>query len=197
MRINELFESREADLYHGTNLETVSMILQSNIIKARSLIKRGVIPHLVKGQQRTVSFSRDPAMSTNFARSKAQHQQDVSGIPVLLVIDQNRLYRAVGKRLQPYNDLDLHKGHTERSTTGSESEEVVFGDITNANFFIKKIIIHMPNHADSNMLNDLAKTDIINDPRVVVVDFIDKTLTGRQFMDIIQNQSNNVNTTPK
>ena len=189
MRIQELFESRGADLYHGTNLSTVNQILQSNTIKARSSIHSEVVPREFKGHQRTVSFSRDPGMSTNFARSKSGGEDGLTGIPVLLVIDQDKLHRTVGKRMRPYNDLELTNNGTERANGGSEAEEVVYGDISNADSFIKKIIIHMPKNAGRAMAGDLAKcTKILSDPRTVVADFLNKNLTGRQFMDLIKSQ---------
>lgn len=190
MHITELFEAREADLYHGTSLGILNAILRNDIIKARSTVRPDSIPSTVRGYQRTISFSRDPAMSANFAKSRADGTGPLDKIPVLLVVDQNKLHRAVGKRLQPYNDLALNRDRTERSLGGSESEEVVFGDITNASSFIKKIIIHIPSNTNTAMLADLANSSIINDPRVVIADFLDKTpLTGRQFMNIVHQQS--------
>jgi hypothetical protein len=185
MRMQELFESRSADLYHGTNVAKLNRILQDNMLTAQSLIRSEDIPTEYKGQSRAVSFSRDAGIATNFARSKAGGEQGLDKFPVVLVVDQEKLHRAVGKRMQPYNDLGHTIAGTERAAGGSESEEMVFGNINNVNAIIKKIIVHVPAGAHKSYLDELAKCKVVmNDPRTIVVDFINKNLTGRQFMDM-------------
>lgn len=192
MLLIELFESRGADLYHGTNLSKLNRIIQDNVMTGQSWIHSDVLPTKFRGHHKTVSFSRDSNMATNFARSKAGGETGLDGIPVMVVIDQEKLYRLVGRRLQPYNDLSLTATGTERSKAGSESEEVVYGNISNINSVIKKIVVHMPKNSSKNMLEVLAKCKVVfNDPRTVVVDFLNKNLTGRQFSNLVQDATDN------
>lgn len=187
MLLIELFESRSADLYHGTNMTKLTRILHDNVLTAQTPIHSDVIPREVKGLKRTVSLTRDSGMATNFARSKSGGEQGIDGIPVILVLDQDKLSRSLGKRMQPYNDLASVDHATERSRGGSELEEVVFGSIENITSYIKKIVVHMNANVKKENIKDFSKCKIVfDDPRTVVMDFLHKNLTGRQFLDLIQ-----------
>ena len=180
MLLAELFESRSANLYHGTNLASLVKMLETNIMK------RGIY------RSRFISFSRDSGMSINFAVGKADEQTGLKSVPVMLVMDQELLYRKFGKKLRPYNDLDTEEhGNTARSGSGSESEEALYSDIHGVNSFIKQIVIQMP--VNKYRLGQLAPLmhiiePILQDPRTVVRNFTDKNITGRQFLKLIDTQ---------
>ena len=186
MRVYELFESRSADLFHGTNMPALIKMLHDNTLVARAPIHNELIPREFKGHRRTVSLTRDSSMATNFARSKAGGEEGINSIPVIIILDQDKLYRALGRRMRPYNDLESLDGVASRGQVGSESEEVVFGNITNINSYIKKIVVHMPTNYLKERYKDLDKCKIVFDnPKTIVLDFLNKNLTGRQFMDLI------------
>ena len=186
MRVYELFESRSADLFHGTNMPALIKMLHDNTLVARAPIHNELIPREFKGHRRTVSLTRDSGMATNFARSKAGGEEGINSIPVIIILDQDKLYRALGRRMRPYNDLESLDGVASRGQVGSESEEVVFGNITNINSYIKKIVVHMPTNYLKERYKDLDKCKIVFDnPKTIVLDFLNKNLTGRQFMDLI------------
>jgi hypothetical protein len=193
MRLQELFESRSADLYHGTTVEKLNRLLQDNVLMANVPIHNTNIPQQYKQYKKTVSLSRNPTVATNFARSTSFGDNGVDGIPVVLVLDQDKLHRALGKRMRPYNDmqsLDATYGDEDKVSPRSrgtvEDEEAIFGNINNINSFIKKIIVHMPKNAHKETVAEFSRyKDILNDPRTVVADFLNKNLTGRQFMDLV------------
>jgi hypothetical protein len=175
MRLQELFESRSADLYHGTTVEKLNRLLQDNVLMANVPIHNTNIPQQYKQYKKTVSLSRNPTVATNFARSTSFGDNGVDGIPVVLVLDQDKLHRALGKRMRPYNDmqsLDATYGDEDKVSPRSrgtvEDEEAIFGNINN-----------------ETVAEFSRYKDILNDPRTVVADFLNKNLTGRQFMDLV------------
>ncbi len=190
-------ESRSADLYHGTTLDNLNRLLQDNVLIARTPIHSTKIPQNFNQHTKTVSLTRNPSVATNFARASSVNG-DITGTPVVLVLDQNKLHQTLGKRIRPYDDLDsLDKTYGDQNKAGSraagnnESEEVVFGNINNINSFIKNIIIHSPVKPSKEELVAFNKyKKILSDPRVVVADYLNKNLTGRQFMQLTAPKQN-------
>lgn len=184
-------ESRSADLYHGTNMTKLTRMLHDNVLVAQTPIHSEVISKKFKGLTRTVSLTRNAGMATNFARSKAGGEQGIDGIPVVIVLDQEKLHRKLGRRMQPYNDLASLAHSTERAAGGGEYEEVVFGSINDLNSYIKNIIVHINPNVKKENIKDFNKAKIVfDDPRTVVVDFLNKNLTGRQFMQLAAQKQN-------
>jgi hypothetical protein len=192
MKLAELLEARTADLYHGTTVAKLNRLLQDNVLLANVPIHSTDIPREYKQYKKTVSLSRNSTVATNFARSSSFGDDGVDGIPVVLVLDQDKLHRTLGKRMRPYNDIEsLDKTYGDqgkaspRSRGTVEDEEAIFGNINNINSFIKKIIVHMPNDSSKAQIAEFARYKmILNDQRTVVTDFLNKNLTGRQFMDL-------------
>lgn len=132
----QITEAREADLYHGTTILAAERILKSNMFKADAAVEPH-IQHLLKKHSdtaKTVSFSRNFATAQGFTASVGDNR--VQG--VIFVIDQDRLYRDLGRRVVPYNDLAGIPGRDAKKT---ENEEAVFGDIEDADQYIKEIIV--------------------------------------------------------
>jgi hypothetical protein len=130
-----LTEAREADLYHGTTILAAERILKRNMFKADAAVEPHV-QHLLKkhsGTAKTVSFSRNFAIAQGFTASVGDNR--VQG--VIFVIDQDSLYRDLGRRIVPYNDLAVFSATTKKT----ENEEAVFGNIEDADQYIKEIIV--------------------------------------------------------
>ena len=184
--IDFITESRSADLFHGTSLAKLHRILADDVLVANTPIHSTNIPQKFKGYTKTVSLSRSPTVATNFARSSAVNAGLGSdSIPVVLVIDEALLYRDIGRRMQPYDDMDSLSavGDNPRSRGTSEAEEVVFGSIANINKYIKKIIVNLPSTPAA--IAELKKySKIASDPRTAIVDILGKVHTPRQFMDL-------------
>jgi len=137
MRLFEfIMESRSADLYHGTDLSGALGIIKSNKISGNH----------------GVSLSRDIRVAPRFGN-------------VVLSINQNLLYRDIGKRLKPQIDLDYNSGKGPNQAT--EYEEYVTGTIENANKYITKISIIVPPENINDI--DIGKyKPLLLDPRVIV-----------------------------
>jgi hypothetical protein len=141
MKINDIItEAREADLYHGTTIFAAERILETNRFQARSNVEQWT-RKLLKNpneENQTVSFSRDFITAQSFMDSSGDNR-----FPgVIFVIDQNLLYRDLGQRIVPYNDLvGMETQQIRRLTKRTEFEEAVFGDIENADRYIKEIIV--------------------------------------------------------
>ena len=196
MKITDLLESRTADLYHGTDLARLNRIMQDNVLHANTPIHRSDIPQQYKGMTKTVSLARSSTVATSFARAASA---DDDSYPVVLVLDQNKLYSKLGKRMRPYDDLPSMFGdkHTPRAKGTSETEEAVFGTIADINSYIKRIVVHFPERYTKDDLAYVTKfKNIMSDPRTVVVDFLDKNLTGLQFMRLVNDRiaANNTRT---
>lgn len=179
MKILELLEhildeAATANLYHGTSLNGALEILQSDLIKANMPVHSNQIPKTVKGQSRTVSLTRDLYTANKFARDAAS-RRGITG--VIFVIDQDKLKRDLGRKVRPYDDTSTdwyrqqarvdHKKSL-RPTFRAEFEEVVYGNIPNANRYIKNIII-LPPGDDNNQqtIDQIKNTGILDDPRTV------------------------------
>lgn len=193
MRLQELLESRSADLYHGTTLGRLNRILQDNVLFANTPIHSKLIPQELRQYKNTVSLSRSSKVATDFARSSSSGKSLAkSSLPVVLVLDQAKLHAKLGRRIRPYNDmqaLDTTYGDqnkpSARSRGTTEEEEAVFGNIDNINSYIKQIVIHKPNDPTKEALAELARyKTILNDPRTIVTDYLFKNLTGKQFMNL-------------
>lgn len=185
MRLQELLESRSADLYHGTNMSKLIRILHDNVLVANAPIHSDLIPREFKGNKRTVSLTRSSEMATNFARSKSGGEEGIDAVPVVLVLDQGKLSRKLGRRIKPYNDLASLAHSTERSAGGGEYEEVVFGNISDISYYIKKIVVHMNAGVRKENIKEINKCKIVfDDSRTIVADYLNKYLTGRQFMQL-------------
>ena len=188
MKIIDLLEARSADLYHGTDLARFNRIIQDNVLQANTPIHRKDIPNQYKGMTKTVSLARSSTVATSFARAASA---DDDSYPVVLVLDQDKLYRNLGKRMRPYDDLPSMFGdkHSPRAKGSSEAEEAVFGTINNINAYIKQIVVHFPEKYSKDDLAYITKfKNIMKDPRTVVVDFLDKNLTGLQFMRLVNDR---------
>jgi hypothetical protein len=201
--IQFLLESRSADLYTGTSLVNANKILQDNILIARTPIHSTKIPQQYKQYTKTVSLTRNVQVAINFARANGASNET---LPVVFVLDQDKLYRAVGKRMRPYDDLDSMEIQqrdpntpSSRSRGHNEREEVVFGDIPNISNYIKRIIVHVPSKVDSSIPDDeqyitrrraaeeMRKYPaVINDPRTVIRDILGKQYTYREFTNLLK-----------
>lgn len=190
MKIQELLEAvvveaATANLYHGTTLRGALTILQSNRFKAYTPTHSDRIATSVKGNENTVSLTRDINVAKRFANDRKTMGVDSAG--VVFVLDQEQLKRDFGKRLRPYDDTStvwyrqqagISGNDSLRPTDRTEIEEVIYGDIPNANKYIKRIIVLPPSgrYADSDM-TALTKSGILSDPRTVFkpdpVDFQD------------------------
>lgn len=189
MRLYEIIcEGRDADLYHGTSLEKLNRLLQDNVLYANTPIHSDLVPKQLKHYKKTVSLTRNSAVATNFARAASIKDDSNDSTPVILVLDQAKLYNSAGKRMKPYDDLEsldktYSSGETSSRSRGpNEAEEVVFGSIDNIKSYIKKIIIQVP--SDQAKVELQKYKNILNDPRVIVTDYVNKSLTGRQFMSL-------------
>ena len=189
MRFQELLtESRSADLYHGTDLEAAQEIMRSNVMTA----KTQKLDLQNRKQGAGVSFTRDFDVARNFGKIQGSN----SNPPVIFVIDQSKLYRAVGKRMQPYayppdwggeDDDDLEPSY--RSQSSSESEENVLGDINNISSFIKQIIIFLPaGFTKKDLYYYFEKDALLTDPRTIIVRVGEKNISGRQFAELIKKE---------
>jgi len=195
MKISEiLVESKSSDLYHGTNLYNAEKIVSSDTFTANRPINTDKIPKAVAGHNRTVSFTRDPAITAKF-----MHGDFGTDVGVVFVIDQGLLSRDLGKRLQPYSDVDteVYRAQAERwgnepkadtssrSRGTTESEEVVFGNLTNANKYIKKIILITWDSKDANAdrrAHQIRNSPLLNDPRAVVSDGATSVYSPKKFV---------------
>jgi hypothetical protein len=203
MRAHEILnESKSADIYHGTRLPQAEQIIASNTFIARTPIHSDVLPKEVKGNTKTVSFTRDPKQLYKFTTGDFH-----SEVGVVLVIDQGLLSRDMGKRLQPYNDMETQwykdqsarydrystpKTTSARSRNATEVEELVFGNIPNANKYIKKILVYMydsNDYATKAREDRLAKSPLLNDPRTVIIDGLH--YTPRQFRQMYSDDRKN------
>lgn len=175
MKINEILtESRSAELYHGTSFKKAEDILLSNVIHATRPIDMGKSITL-KGQTDTdwqyiVSLSRSLGVAARFAEIKSNADDNyVHG--VVFVLDQEKLYRDHGKRLQPYNDLKYKSRlHT------SESEEAFVGNLEKVSTYIKKIYVFTPS-SELDHLESVFKI-LFNHPKTVVVKDKKKRIVG-------------------
>lgn len=181
MKILELLESlvdeaATADLYHGTSLRGAVQLLKDNLIKANMTTHSASVPSSVKGHNKTVSLTRDIFVAARFANDKAYVNADVTG--VVFVIDQDRLKRDLGKRVRPYDDTSTDWYRQQAGITGNASlrttrrnelEETVYGDIPNANRYIKHIIVYQPfNDSEGYKMDVIKQSGILDDPRTVV-----------------------------
>jgi len=195
--VEYLIESRSADLYHGTSLPKASRVIKDNILAANTPIHSTLVPQQHRGQDKTVSLSRDVQVAINFARASAS---DNNSLPVVFILDQALLSRDLGKRMRPYDDIDSMDKVSKRSQGTSEREEAVFGSIQNINKYIKRIIISVPSVSapadddyDRAPLTDrrLAAAQlqkfptVAQDPRAIIKDIHGKQLTYRAFASLV------------
>lgn len=125
MRAREfIIESKSADLYHGTSIESAEEILDSNIM---------ITGDGSQGDEGQVSFSRYFSIAWQFANS-----HEPAG--VIFVIDQLKLSQTLGKKLYPFDYL----GGIGRGTP--EAEEASRVNIPNFKRYIKQIIILLPTY---------------------------------------------------
>jgi len=124
MKLSDLYEGRDAPLYHGTGMAHLIMIMHDNAIlgsKSRDAI----------GKHRSVRLSR------NLKIAKAFSLNNAPGSGGGLVLDQAMLSHDY--KMQPFADQGV--GAT-RSNGDSEFEEVVFTDaIKPLNKYLTKLII--------------------------------------------------------
>ena len=179
--IQQINETRMGNLYHGTDLYKAQEILKSDTLVARMPIHTTDIPAKFKGETKTVSFSRSLTVAKKFASS------DYPQFPgVIFVIDQAALHRKVGRRLQPYSDVDTpwhrqqmarwgdpfgHSSQSGRSVDKTEAEEIVFGDIKGINSLIKKIYVMLSSGDNLDMqMETFRNSSLAHDPRVILSD---------------------------
>lgn len=182
MKILELLESvfveaATADLYHGTSLRGALNILRDNVIKANMPIHSTKVPDTVKGHNRTVSLTRSIDVAMRFADDKRSNWADAAS--VVFVIDQDRLKQSLGRRVRPYDDtstdwfrkqIGVDHDQSLRTTYRNEIEEVVYGDIANANQYIKKIIVVQPSRDDSGTsMLAIEKSGILDHPKAILL----------------------------
>lgn len=202
MRFNEiveLFENARADLYHGTLLVYAEKIIAANTMHAKMPIRSKDIPAEVKGQTKTVSFSRSKAAAEDYSKNTMDHPGMVSTV---LVFDQDRLKQMVGNRLRPYDDIPTpaYAASYAAANRGAavpkrryrkDAEEVVFGDIVGINKCIKKIIIIPTGSARDIRQNNAAilRSPLLKDPRTVIQyfddDFNEQILSPQEYVDFI------------
>lgn len=186
MKIKELLiESRSADIYHGTDLESADDIIRSNVMIART--DRQDPQGDSAGP--AVSFTRDFSIAQQFGRENGSRINPA----VIFVIDQEKLHRTVGKRMQPYaypvyyDDDEIRP--SARSSGEGEAEENVLGNIDNIKSFIKKIIVFMPRgFTKRDLYSYYDKDALLSDPRTIIVRLYNKAVSGRQFQDIISKE---------
>jgi hypothetical protein len=142
-----LLETRDAYLYHGTVAERAESILANNVLKAQTdFDEYGIDPRMnLKyakkiGAQKTISVARDFYHAKHYAIGWYDlHDRDDSNfnLPCVLVLDQPRLRRDIGKRIRP-------AGRASRSTT----EEKIYGDINGIRSYIVSILIYELDQVD-------------------------------------------------
>lgn len=197
MRLHEILtEGREADLYHGTDLDSAENILRTNLLKAYGVSRDTIhsfLPQSVRGHQGYVSFSR--VMSV--ARDIADDNDDPGAI---FVVDQQKLYQAVGKRMRPMEyEMDPYRlgyagGYDDpewspenRSTQQSEHEEMVYGNIPNFMDYVKQIIVFLPErYTKRDLIREFGDYKILRHPKTIVVRSPNSKLTGRQFDQLLK-----------
>lgn len=180
--VDLLTESKSADLYHGTTAPNAERILTTNTLKANAPVYPNMKQYIrgpgryKNGAYQTVSFSRSMSAARSFAEG-APRRTGIEG--VVFVIDQQRLWQTVGRRMTSYSDL--HGGDpatTKKSST--EYEETVLGDITNFGKFIKHIYVYVsPQYKD--MVNAQQFPSLLSHPKTQLV--INKNVknTNRQY----------------
>lgn len=166
MKITEILtEYRSADLYHGTSYKKAEDILLSNSIHATRPIDLGKSIKL-KGETDTdwqyiVSLSRSLGVASRFAEIKS-NADDIYLHGVVFVLDQEKLYRDHGKKLQPYNDLKYKS-----RLNASESEEAFVGNLDKVSEYIKKIYVFTPS-SELEHLESVFKI-LFNHPKTVII----------------------------
>lgn len=155
MKIFEIIkESRSADLYHGTTPANAEEILKTNRMNAHAPFDRAAsafvrgkteFKSLIQGVPETVSFSRSMSAAKSFS-SGSPRRFGITG--VVFVLDQETMWRDLGKRITPYNDLYATSGDSR--SRGTEYEEMVLGDILNVDRYIKEVFVFVhPNYRDA------------------------------------------------
>lgn len=129
MDLSQLFERREAPLYHGTSPWTAVAILSDDQILAAT----GHSPSLIKAQSKTpmvrgVSLTRDIRIARRFG-------------PVVFVLDQEAL--ASRHKIVPvdYWHRAPEAKHSRRRGDYHEAEEFCIGDIRPASRYVRSILI--------------------------------------------------------
>ena len=173
MKILEIIqESRSADLYHGTSPASAEEILKSNQLTANAPIDLNALPYmrgkqkhktLTQGELKTVSFSRSMSAARSFAGGSPR-RMGITG--VVFVFDQQAMWKKLGRRMTPYNDLYATSGSTKNRAT--EYEEMVLGDIKNVDNYIKQIFIFV--HPDYQyMVDPNSFPALFNNPKTKLV----------------------------
>ncbi len=140
MRAKELFEGRDAPLYHGTSYENAKAILTSNLLKAQPL------PEGDDWDTRdmpVISLSRSIQFVKDFI------QRRIKGKGVVFEVDQTKL--AQRYKIKPWNyyaNAELSKSaRVSSNTTGihNEYEEFITRDITDFDSYLVAIHAFDPN----------------------------------------------------
>lgn len=203
-----IIESKSADIYHGTTLRRAEQIISSDTFIANTPMHSDTLPNSKNGATRTVSFSRSNRAMYKFAGG--DHPTDIG---VVLVMDQSLMSRDLGKRMVPYDDMNtswyqlqqnrysdtLQDTTSARSRGANESEELVFGNITRANKYIKKIVIFITmaegtteSYADEKIAL-LKKSPIFKDPRTLITGTGSIFMRPREFINLYSKHSSDNN----
>jgi len=149
MKLSDLYEGRDAPLYHGTGMAHLIMIMHDNAIlgsKSRDAI----------GKHRSVRLSRNLKIAKVFS-----YNDDGLGMGGVLVLDQTMLSHDY--KMQPFADQDVC---ATRKNNWSEFEEVVFTDaIKPLDKYLTRLII-----ADRSIRDALAPRSIMQLSQITTMD---------------------------
>lgn len=157
----ELFEARDAPLYHGTAFYNATRILATNTFDARTTQSSGSAFVLNADEAlRGVSMSRDPRFARTFG-------------PVVFVLDQTKLRH--NYKIMPIdywghsNEISMGPESQKKKGKYAEAEEFVVGSITKADRYILSINVdskflksYQQAVTDTNQLSILLDHPLLN-----------------------------------
>lgn len=133
MKLEDLFESRSAPLYHGTSMFLASEIINHDMIAAKTShfnhpALRAKAAKSTKGTEFVdgVSLTRSAMIAHRFG-------------PIVFVLDQNKLRTKY--RIEPVDYWHREDGENRRQYNFAEYEEFVVGPISPLHPYLKAILI--------------------------------------------------------
>lgn len=151
MLICDLFEGRDAPLYHGTAFYNARRILANNTFEAKTMQDHSRTTKEIYG----VSLTRDPRFAKTFG-------------PVVFVLDQTKLRH--NYKIMPVdywghsNEISMGPQSQKKKGKYAEAEEFVVGPVTNADRYIMAINI------DSKSLKSYQEAVINTDQLSILLD---------------------------
>ena len=146
-----LLETRDAYLYHGTVTTRAESILADNVLRATTDFDAYDTDPAMNlkyakktGAKETVSVSRDLLTAKEYAQDWHDWHDSYNAdfdLPCVLVLDQQRLRRDIGKKIRP-------AGRRQGST-----EEKIYGDIHGIQSYIISILIYNIDQVDIDDLD--------------------------------------------